>query len=75
MAPGRACGGLEQAGEWAGGHAGADVLCVAGVLRGWVCVERDHVPGVADAVVWATSGPEVDDQVAGVGVAQVVEAK
>jgi hypothetical protein len=30
---GAGCGGLEQAGEWAGGHAGSDVLGVAGVLE------------------------------------------
>jgi hypothetical protein len=74
---GRGCGWLEQLGEWAGGHAGPDVACVAGVLEE-VCVdvERDCDAGVAEYV--ADLGhveSNVDDQVAGEGVAQIVEAK
>ena len=74
---GGGCGGLEQAGEWAGGHAGADVLRVAGVLEQVrVGVERDRDARVAeDAADLGQVEPEVDDQVAGEGVAQVVEAK
>jgi hypothetical protein len=63
--------GLEQAGEWAGGHAGSDVLRVAGVLE-QVCVdvERDGDAGVPeDAADLGRVEPEVDDQVAGEGVA------
>jgi hypothetical protein len=30
---GRGCRGLEQGGEWAGGHAGPDATRVAGVLE------------------------------------------
>ena len=45
----RGCGGLEQAGVWAGGHAGSDVVCVAGVLEQvGVGVERDGDAGVAE---------------------------
>jgi hypothetical protein len=74
---GRGCRGLEQAGEWAGGHAGPDVFGVAGVVEEVrVDVERDRDAGVAEHAAdlgWVE--PEVDDQVAGEGVAQVVEAK
>jgi hypothetical protein len=74
---GRGCGGLEQAGEGAGGHAGADVARVAGVIEEVrVDVERDRDARVAeDAADLRWVEPEVDDQVAGEGVAQVVEAK
>jgi hypothetical protein len=76
VAPG-AGGGLEQAGKWAGGHAGSDVVRVAGVLEQVrVDVERDSDARVAeDAADLGYVEPEVDDQVAGEGVAQVVEAK
>jgi hypothetical protein len=74
---GLGCCGLEKAGEWAGGHAGPDVACVAGVLEQMgVDVERDGDARVAeDAADLGWVEPEVDDQVAGEGVAQVVEAK
>ena len=75
VAPG--CAGLEQTGEWAGGHTGADVLGVAGVLE-QVCVdvERDRDARVAeDTADLGRVEPEVADQVAGEGVAEVVEAK
>jgi hypothetical protein len=74
---GGGCGGFEQAGEWAGGHAGSDVLRVAGVLEQVrVGVERDGDARMAeDAADLGRVEPEVDDQVAGEGVAQVVEAK
>jgi hypothetical protein len=74
---GGGCGGLEQAGEWAGGDAGADVARVAGVLEQvGVDVEPDRDAGAAeDAADLGGVEPEVDDQVAGEGVAQVVEAQ
>jgi hypothetical protein len=69
--------GLEQARERAGGHPGSDVARVAGVLEEVrVDVERDRDARVAeDAADPGYVEPEVDDQVAGEGVAQVVEAK
>src|SRR5829696_8855763 len=74
---GGGCGGLEQVGVWAGGHAGAAVACVTGVLEQvGVAVEGDRDAGVAEHAAdlgWVE--PEVDDQVAREGVAQVVEAK
>ena len=74
---GGGCGGFEQVGEWAGGHAGADVARVAGVLEQVrVDVERDRDARVAeDPADLGRVEPEVDDQVAGEGVAQVVEAE
>src|SRR5829696_6903821 len=74
---GRGCGGLERPGEWAGGHAGADIVRVAGVLEDVrVDVERDRDAGVPEHAAdlgWVE--PEVDDQVTREGMAQVVEAK
>jgi hypothetical protein len=62
---GSGCGGLEQVGEWAGRHAGADVAGVAGVLKQGVGVERDRDARVAeDAADLGYVEPEIDDQVA-----------
>jgi len=54
---GGGCGGLEQPGEWAGGHAGSDVLRVAGVLEQVrVDVERDRDARVAEDAASRVSG-------------------
>jgi len=50
---GGGCGGLEQAGEWAGGHAGADVVRVAGVLE-QVCVDVERAASASAAGSVAT---------------------
>jgi hypothetical protein len=77
VAAGAGCDGLEQAGERAGGHAGPDVACVAGALKEVrVDIECDRDARVAeDAADLGYVEPEVDDQVGGEDVAQVVEAK
>src|SRR5829696_6884229 len=62
----RGRGGFEQAGERAGGHAGADVVRMAGVLEQVrVDVERDRDARVPeDAADLGRVESEVDDQVA-----------
>ncbi len=70
-------GVVEQLGEGACCHAGADVSGVPGVVEEvGVYVECDGDPCVAeDAADLRDVEPEVDDQVAGERVAQVVEAQ
>jgi hypothetical protein len=78
LAPRLARGGVrEDLGEAAGGHGRADVGGVARPLEQvGVDAERDRRAGVAeDAADLADVEAQVDDQVAGEDVAQVVEAK
>jgi hypothetical protein len=68
---------IEQLGELASRHSLAEFLGVTGVVEEMrVDVEGDRDPGVAeDAADLGDVEAEVDDQVAGKGVAEVVEAQ
>jgi hypothetical protein len=68
---------VEQAGELARRHALADLPAVASVVKEvGIDVERDRDAGVAeDPTDLGDVEAEVDDQMTGEGVAEVVEAK